>query len=162
MNIEIIKKYDEGSTGERLTGVYVYFYRVQVEPTLDSETTRRMKNSFSVPEFPEQSLGEKNQPSPDKNFWRRNILREDISVVQSKKVKGIRGKRLRKHRILLMLDCTLQKALWMHVKSWRRMGDRGRRGAIQWYMGIRVYSPFVSFILKMYVHVFCQFYQEHF
>lgn len=39
-------------------------------------------------------LGKKNHPMLVKNLGRRNVLRKDTSVVQSKKVKGIRDKRL--------------------------------------------------------------------
>lgn len=79
-------------------------------------------------------LGKKNHPMLVKNLGRRNVLRKDTSVVQSKKIKGIRDKRLdllAYNRILLITDCMLQRVLCTHSKSWRGMGDRKRSKCVQ-------------------------------
>lgn len=111
------------------------------------ERTRRMKYSFSPLEFPAQRLWEKNQPWLDKNLGRRNILREGTSVGQNKKVKKLKDKRLRKYGIFFVMNCILQRALWIDVKSWR-MGVRGKKEDIQCYVRIRVVDNAWSSSLK--------------
>jgi len=76
-------------------------------------------------------LGKKNHPMLIKNLGRRNVLRKDTSVIQSK-VKGIRDWAFFTYnRSLLITDCMLQRVLWTHSKSWRGMGDRKRSKCVR-------------------------------
>ena len=84
---------------------------------------------------PIQRLQLKKKISP----YLTGIFREDPSVGSSKKMKKIRGKRLRQYWLLLTMCCVLQGAVWMDVKSRRRMGDGGRRGVVPRYVVIQAY-----------------------